>query len=573
MQRCLFLKRTLRGRSLCFVLEIFDDVTPPDTKSDGTLFGGVTTAVEDTTAGTVTAERPKRPRKKRPAVTDVSGSSYPPKKLRGDYWTSSEAVIGDKYSSDIKELLESSILSTEAGLSAMSTLPFVNSLVSATLEHKGGAPIDSVTGSNLRTIGPAVRFVISSDSSHHSNASEAEVDSIIRSDVPPPVTTKAVITTSVVRVPPVLRVADKVIPQVQQFIFHESSYADTIKLDDAGPSHLPRKKLSVGSREVDSENLREVFIPHWNVSNDALLDDLDTSREFIDHLAPPNDGLVDQVHALETTCSGLRTQVSGYEHLKEQIVEFQDAQINVVNEKVAKLDADLLEMACHLEEKIYPHLLTTISGRRWLLTHGMKLFLVKCLNLSEYLTALGAAISRAIEKGMQGGLAAGIDHGKEGRSLTDVSAYNPDAEADFNSALQKLREVDFPLLAELKSHKDASVEDIMNLIRLEGTLADAPGMSDLQPDVEQLRIPIHKSEDQVVLDETSLSFALSVSHSRMERIRENITAQRSALISESGQGNVQEDVQGDAQGDVASFSTIEFEKEELDTTPECDPPS
>ncbi|GKC77028.1 zf-CCHC domain-containing protein, partial [Tanacetum coccineum] len=42
MQRCLFFKRTLRGRSLCFVLEIFSDVTPPDNKSDGTLFGGVT---------------------------------------------------------------------------------------------------------------------------------------------------------------------------------------------------------------------------------------------------------------------------------------------------------------------------------------------------------------------------------------------------------------------------------------------------------------------------------------------------------------------------------------------------
>nr|GEX72647.1 hypothetical protein [Tanacetum cinerariifolium] len=31
-----------RGPSLCFVLEIFSDVTPPEAKSDGTLFGGVT---------------------------------------------------------------------------------------------------------------------------------------------------------------------------------------------------------------------------------------------------------------------------------------------------------------------------------------------------------------------------------------------------------------------------------------------------------------------------------------------------------------------------------------------------
>ncbi|GJY84830.1 hypothetical protein Tco_0498856 [Tanacetum coccineum] len=116
------------------------------------------------------------------------------------------------------------------------------------------------------------------------------------------------------------------------------------------------------------------------------------------------DGLVDQVHELETTCSGLRGQVSGYERLKEHIEEFQDSQMNIVNDKVAKLDADLLEMALHLEEIFYPHLLNTIYDWRWLLTYGLKLAVVKCLNSQEYLSALGAAISRAIEKGMQDGL-------------------------------------------------------------------------------------------------------------------------------------------------------------------------
>nr|GFA87358.1 hypothetical protein [Tanacetum cinerariifolium] len=118
---------------------------------------------------------------------------------------------------------------------------------------KGDALLDSVSGGNLCTISSAARFVISSDSSHHSstNASGAEVDSVIRSDVPPPVTTDAVITTSAANVPPVsvLRVADKVTPQVQQSIFHESTSADTIRPDDAGPSHLPWKELSMGSRE------------------------------------------------------------------------------------------------------------------------------------------------------------------------------------------------------------------------------------------------------------------------------------------------------------------------------------
>ncbi|GKG62458.1 hypothetical protein Tco_0634231, partial [Tanacetum coccineum] len=34
-----------------------------------------------------------------------------------------------------------------------------------------------------------------------------------------------------------------------------------------------------------------------------------------------------------------------------------------------------------------------------------------------------------------------------------------------------------------------------------------------------------------------------------------------------------EDAQGNGQGNVASFPTVEFEKEELDTTLERDPPS
>ncbi|GKA97141.1 hypothetical protein Tco_0825035 [Tanacetum coccineum] len=255
--------------------------------------------------------------------------------------------------------------------------------------------------------------------------------------------------------------------------------------------------------------------------------------------------------------------------------------MNIVNDKVAKLDADLLEMALYLEENFYPHLLTTISGWRWLLTHGVKLDVVKCLNSPEYLTALGSAISRAIEKGMQNGLSADIDHRKSGRSLADIVAYNsvtppkfrttqrngyigvllqgtkhksrktgwlsvlfpsgddfvgwarmkvltmdkvvkldvdllemalhleekfyphllttisgrrwlltrglklsvvkclnsPEYLASLGSAISQLREVDFPLLVELSSHKDASVKDIMNILFLESPLVDASGMS------------------------------------------------------------------------------------------------
>ncbi|GKB29994.1 hypothetical protein Tco_0869395, partial [Tanacetum coccineum] len=552
------------------------------------------TGAENIAVENVITERPRRQRKKRQAVTDASGSSHPLKKLSGDHGTSSGAATCGKSPSVLKELLVSSILNVEIGVEAVATLPLVTSLVSTTPGREGGNPTDSITGLNLHTVGPSERFVISSDSSHHSSThtSGAEVDSIIRSVILPPVMTEAVVTSHAASDPPilVLEMGTKITSLVHASMFHDSDSTEIVGADAAGPSYSAKQDLLMGSRELNTETLHQVFVPQWNVLNESLLDDYDVSREFVDHLAPPalfsqihemdyhhlftefnvgtahqaflnadarddeveslkaqlllkeakaaevarlraqvsaaeatekmhddeidalkqrnmalenendslygkvtelqssvsdkdlelkdlnvavsslksqNDGLVDQVHALETTCSSLRDQVSGYERLKEQIKEFQDSQMNIVNDKVAKLDVDLLEMDLHLEKKFYPHLLTTISGRRWLLTRGVKLAIVKCLNSLEYLTALGSAISRAIEKGMQNGLSVGIDHEKAGRSLANVVAYNPAAEADYNSALQRLREVDFPLLAELSSHKDASDADIMDLLRLE----------------------------------------------------------------------------------------------------------
>ncbi|GKG45629.1 hypothetical protein Tco_0498075 [Tanacetum coccineum] len=42
----------------------------------------------------------------------------------------------------------------------------------------------------------------------------------------------------------------------------------------------------------------------------------------------------------------------------------------VLGNRVAELDAQLLEMIAYLEEEFYPRFLTTISGRQWLLSDG-----------------------------------------------------------------------------------------------------------------------------------------------------------------------------------------------------------
>ncbi|GKA59266.1 hypothetical protein Tco_0758579 [Tanacetum coccineum] len=181
----------------------------------------------------VVTEKPKRPRKKRQVVTDASGSSHPPK-----------------------------MLNVEVGVATMATLPMVTSSVSATPKHESGVPADSITGLNLHTTGASERFVISSDSSHHSstNASGAEVDSVIRSVVVPPIMTKAVVTSHVVNVPPVPETGTKVTAPVHASMFHDYDSTETVKADTVGPSYSAKQDLVMGSPELNSETMHQVFV-------------------------------------------------------------------------------------------------------------------------------------------------------------------------------------------------------------------------------------------------------------------------------------------------------------------------
>nr|GEU56542.1 hypothetical protein [Tanacetum cinerariifolium] len=224
-----------------------------------------------------------------------------------------------------------------------------------------------------------------------------------------------------------------------------------------------------------------------------------TSNAHVTAVKLQNDNLVGQVRELEISSTRLQEKVAAYEGFISQLEKFQDEKLEEVNEKFEKLYADFVEMALHLEEKLYLHLLTTISGRWWLLTYGMELAVAKFLNSTEYLLALGAIISKAVEKGMQEGLSARITHGAKGRQLSDVAAYNPSTEADYLSALQHLQSVNFSLIAELKSNKDASVDTIMNLLYLDDVLAERLGLTESQPHVDQLMVPIYHSPNQRIV--------------------------------------------------------------------------
>ncbi|GJW84370.1 gypsy type transposase [Tanacetum coccineum] len=555
--------------------------------------------------------------------SDAGEASHPPKRLRGDHGTPSGPSVVGKSRSTVQRLLAGAVLNPDVGVAAMPTLPFITSFVSATPEQEGGDHTDSVTGLNLHTIGASQRFVISSDSSHHSdtNVAEAEVDSLIRSSV----LVMTTVTTVTSMVDPAVVAKEKPVEPSFDFLI--------------GGIH------TVIDPDTD---LQKTYVPRWSVTNGSCLDDGRVYREMVDEFAPPkffaslrgmehdqlftefnigaarqislsaevrmcieynikekrrlkfvvdeqaellkvregeiknlkahlllkeaeaaevirlrakaskfeavekslqdemkalpkrnttlekekndlsvkvtdlaasiavrecevadldtlvtsvksqNDKLVDRVHELEVYSSGLQEKVTMYEDCMGQLEKFQDDRMKEVNDKFDKLYANFIEMALYLEDRFYPHILTTIFGLRWLLTYGMELTITKCLNYPEYLSALGAAIGKAIEKGMQDGLSAGITHDTEGRALTDVAAYNPSAEADYISALQQLQNVNFSLHVELRSNKDASIDTLMNILRLEETLADRLGLTESQPHVDQLMVPIHHSSEKVV---------------------------------------------------------------------------
>ncbi|GJT05511.1 hypothetical protein Tco_0839973 [Tanacetum coccineum] len=204
-------------------------------------------------------------------------------------------------------------------------------------------------------------------------------------------------------------------------------------------------------QECNSLKLKVTGLESAIVEKDHELSELGASSSS---LKSQNQSLVDQVHELEISSADLREKLEMYEGSLKQLEEFQDNLMGPLRTRLAEIDADFTRCCMRFQESFHPHLL-------------------------NYMEALGHAFGRAIEKGMQEGLAAGIEHGQAGRCLTDLEAYIPSAEDDFNSAIRELRDLNFPLLQELSNKKDASTWDIMDLLRLDDAVAKTLGMTDL----------------------------------------------------------------------------------------------
>nr|GEV05900.1 hypothetical protein [Tanacetum cinerariifolium] len=511
-------------------------------------------------ASDVALLQPKRQRKRKTDVANVGGPSHPPKKLREDYRALGRDSTAGKSMSRVQSLFTGAVLNDEARGEPISTLPFVTSFVSATPEREDKSLADSVTGLNLRTIGAPQRFVISSDSSHHfgANIAEAEVDSIVRAPVVPSLFgVGSSLTRRTDSVPDDffdVSGCNFLIGDIRTVVDPDSDLQKVYVLRWSATNRFGLDDSRICLEMLDEFAPLKFFASVHEMDHDQLFTEFNRKRKLIAvvdeqaKLLKFKDGEIEslkaqlllkeaeateairlrlrssnlkllsnlfgvkwreqevadldaQVTAVKLQNDNLADQVATYEDFIGQLEKFQDKKLEEVNEKFDKVYADFVDIALHIEENFYPHLLTTISGHQWLLTYSMELAVVKCLNSTEYLSALGAVISKVVEKGMQEGISIGITHGAEGRKLADVAAYNPSAEADYLSDLQRLQNVNFSLIAKLKSNKDAIIDTIMNLLRL----------------------------DDRVVGAFALSLSLEVSHSWVKKMRENIAKHVSAL--------------------------------------------
>nr|GEZ43339.1 hypothetical protein [Tanacetum cinerariifolium] len=296
---------------------------------------------------------------------------------------------------------------------------------------------------------------------------------------------------------------------VHASIFADFAFVCKVGPDVAGPSQPVSTELSADSfyvsQDMDSEMMRQIYVPKWEVLNESALDDSDMCRSMVNHLAPPVFfpscavwimtiyllSLMLGQHARYALALRMRLEHTLRE--KKRL----EGRFNRQADLLKEMDAEMASLKAQLllkeaEAAVAIHLHGQIATR-WILSRRLKLVVMKCLQSPEYLAALGVVIGRAIDKGMQDGLAAGIDHGKARKGLAKVAAYKPVAEANYVSAMNALCAVDFPLLAQLASHKDASISDLIDLLFLEGLVVETPEANQLQPSPEQLMLPIHRN--------------------------------------------------------------------------------
>ncbi|GKB54248.1 hypothetical protein Tco_0905001 [Tanacetum coccineum] len=253
-----------------------------------------------------------------------------------------------------------------------------------------------------------------------------------------------------------------------------------------------RRDQRIQAREVEIKNLKVLLEAEADMKKAAEAKNAELSKELdslhiqLSDLQVSNKQLTQQV-------STLQGQVTGEEKIKATFEEFKKYEDDRVTSRCVEIDARLDTLSIYFDEELYPHMLTAIAGRRWVIGHGMCLAMMKCAESMELRQMFSNVVSAGIAKGIGEGLKHGVEHGKAKLDLAAVEAYDPEADDKFTMALQALKDLEYPLVDHMERLKDAPIDLIMASLHLESdTGEDAPQfIRDLHPSSSQLKTHVY----------------------------------------------------------------------------------
>ncbi|GJT88469.1 hypothetical protein Tco_1070186 [Tanacetum coccineum] len=285
----------------------------------------------------------------------------------------------------------------------------------------------------------------------------------------------------------------------------QQSVSDPDPLSYARPQPTPEPDIAQSSKgatvagDPDSEKSSSftsfagspggIYQPGWGITNSCCLDTPGACQDVVDHMVPPGfeqevrllkkakekvakrdqrihvreedikklDQEVRSLRAVNTEVQGLCNQTRNLETMLEAEVdmkkaaeantalleEFKKCEDDKVERRCAEIDARLDALSIDFDDELYPHMLTAIAGRRWVIRHGV----------SE-------------------GVKHGVEHGKAQLDLEVIEAYDPKADAKYVAAFHALKDLKYPLIDHLEKLKDAPTDLIMVSLHLDSDVGE-----------------------------------------------------------------------------------------------------
>nr|GEU59131.1 hypothetical protein [Tanacetum cinerariifolium] len=164
-------------------------------------------------------------------------------------------------------------------------------------------------------------------------------------------------------------------------------------------AQVARRDKRIQARELEIKNLEALLEAETNVKKAAkdrsagLSQELEDMRARFSDLQVSNERLSQQVATLQE-------QASGEEKLNVAFEEFKRYEDDRVEQRCAEMEAHLDALSIDFDEELYPHMLTAIAGRRWVIGRGLRLTVMKCDESLELRQAFADVVSAGIAKGM-----------------------------------------------------------------------------------------------------------------------------------------------------------------------------